>query len=585
MKNLGILLPLTSAIFGYCLLILNPVLAQTNPTAILTSETQTNTKLRLNNQEIFGYDSITSLPDEQIEVSKLLSPSQRDLKRDFTLSQSQHPWEEETDEVIDVEQLRDVSPGDWAYEALRNLVDKYRCITASPPGTFDGNRAMNRYEFADTLNNCLQKFQRGIYSLSNKFATQEELAVMQRLQAEFATELKAVSSRIDNLEEKVSFLKAHQFSTTTVLRGSVNFNLIGAFGNKKAVSRGENPREQIDDNLTLSSRASLNLDTSFRGKDLLRTNVFFGNGNSFGSSVTGTNMTQLVGTSNTDGNLKLGSLFYQFPIGKQGTIAIAPAADFPTRIFPALNPVNSISNFGGESPIYSFAFGGGAVAYYNFTDKIAGGVSYLTTSASNPLEGLFGGQYTLLSQVTYTPSDKLGVAFTYGRYYASEPGSSIDVTGGKGSSFAQFPFGSSTPTSSNAYGLQFTYKLNKLFTLGGWVSYFNAHAEASPVVSGVNGSKGSNADIWSWALTGVLADLGKLGSQLNLVFGMPPKVTNNDIAARADRDTSLHFEISYRYPLTDRIFITPGFVLITNPEHNAANDTVWVGLMRTSFTF
>jgi hypothetical protein len=25
--------------------------------------------------------------------------------------------------------------------------------------------------------------------------------------------------------------------------------------------------------------------------------------------------------------------------------------------------------------------------------------------------------------------------------------------------------------------------------------------------------------------------------------------------------------------------------MITNPEHNAANDTVWIGLMQTSFNF
>ena len=66
---------------------------------------------------------------------------------------------------------------------------------------------------------------------------------------------------------------------------------------------------------------------------------------------------------------------------------------------------------------------------------------------------------------------------------------------------------------------------------------------------------------------------------------MPPKVTNNDVFERVDRDTSLHFELSYTYPLNDRIFITPGFLVITNPEHNADNDTTWIGLMRTSFSF
>ena len=66
---------------------------------------------------------------------------------------------------------------------------------------------------------------------------------------------------------------------------------------------------------------------------------------------------------------------------------------------------------------------------------------------------------------------------------------------------------------------------------------------------------------------------------------MPPKVTNNDILECEDKDTSLHFELSYNYPVNDNIYITPGVVMITNPEHNADNGTIVVGLMRTRFRF
>lgn len=40
------------------------------------------------------------------------------------------------DQVTNVNQLRDVSPTDWAYEALKSLVDRYGCISGFP-------RAMN----------------------------------------------------------------------------------------------------------------------------------------------------------------------------------------------------------------------------------------------------------------------------------------------------------------------------------------------------------------------------------------------------------------------------------------------------------
>jgi Carbohydrate-selective porin, OprB family/S-layer homology domain len=491
-------------------------------------------------------------------------------------------------QVLNVNDLEDVSPTHWAYEALRSLVEKYQCISGSSDNLFNGNRAITRYEFAGALNSCLLKLDRSINSANAQLPSQEDLAVIQRLQSEFDAELQDLNVRISDLEQQVDILQNQQFSTTTVLRGRVDFSSISAFGDKKATSPGNNLSEEldsIDSNFTFSSRAILILDTSFTGKDRLQTTIVSGNANGFGSSVTGTNMTGLVGAINTANDLRLSTLFYQFPIGDRGTVAIAPAADFPTRIFPALNPVFSISNFGAESPIYSFAFGSGAVAYYQFTDEIAAGVSYLSLSGSDVTQGLFGGQYTALTQLTYTPSDELGIAFTYGKYYTPEPVATINTTGGKGSQFAQYPFGESTATSSDAFGLQLTYKLSDHLILGSWASYFNARAEGSPSVSNVNGSSGDRADIWSWALTASLSDLGKLGSQFSFVFGMPPKVTSNDTTDRQDPDTSLHFELSYRYPLTERIFLTPGFLMITNPEHNTENDTVWIGLLRTSFSF
>jgi hypothetical protein len=64
------------------------------------------------------------------------------------------------DQVTNVSQLRDVSPGDWAFEALRNLVERYGCIAGYPDGTYRGNRALTRYEFAAGLNACLQQIER-----------------------------------------------------------------------------------------------------------------------------------------------------------------------------------------------------------------------------------------------------------------------------------------------------------------------------------------------------------------------------------------------------------------------------------------
>jgi carbohydrate-selective porin OprB len=73
-------------------------------------------------------------------------------------------------------------------------------------------------------------------------------------------------------------------------------------------------------------------------------------------------------------------------------------------------------------------------------------------------------------------------------------------------------------------------------------------------------------------------NFGGQGNTLGFVVGVPPK-------SNKDRDTSLHLEAIYKIKVTDRIDITPGLLIITNPEHNRDNAPIWVGAIRTSFRF
>ncbi len=58
-------------------------------------------------------------------------------------------------QVTSVSQLSDVQPTDWAFQALQSLVERYGVIAGYPDGTYRGNRAMTRYEFAAGLNAAL----------------------------------------------------------------------------------------------------------------------------------------------------------------------------------------------------------------------------------------------------------------------------------------------------------------------------------------------------------------------------------------------------------------------------------------------
>ncbi|MGL5807987.1 MAG: iron uptake porin, partial [Xenococcaceae cyanobacterium] len=126
-------------------------------------------------------------------------------------------------QITNVSQLRDVAPGDWAYEALQGLVERYGCIAGYPNGTFKGKQPLNRYEFAAGLNACLQQIERLV--ASNQSVLGEDLAKIQKLSEEFQAELATLGSKVDNLESRTAFLEDHQFSTTTILNGEVIFGV------------------------------------------------------------------------------------------------------------------------------------------------------------------------------------------------------------------------------------------------------------------------------------------------------------------------------------------------------------------------
>lgn len=103
----------------------------------------------------------------------------------------------EIEQVTSVSQLSDVKPTDWAFQALQSLVERYGCIAGYPDGTYRGNRAMTRYEFAAGLNACLDKVAELITAGTSNLVKKEDLQKLQKLQEEFAAIdiLMAIASR------------------------------------------------------------------------------------------------------------------------------------------------------------------------------------------------------------------------------------------------------------------------------------------------------------------------------------------------------------------------------------------------------
>ena len=212
-------------------------------------------------------------------------------------------------QVTSVSQLSDVRPTDWAFQALQSLVERYGCIVGYPDGTYRGNRALTRYEFAAGVNACLDKVTELIGSTGN-LVTRDDLAILQRLQEEFAAELATLRGRVDGLEARTAELEANQFSTTTKLAGEAIFALSDTF-----VGEGIDFDDDQDDTVTnLGYRVRLNFNTSFTGRDLLRTRLQALNVPNYGAA-TGTNMARLAFDGNDNSQFTLDELYYRFPIG------------------------------------------------------------------------------------------------------------------------------------------------------------------------------------------------------------------------------------------------------------------------------
>jgi hypothetical protein len=127
-------------------------------------------------------------------------------------------------------------------------------------------------------------------------------------------------------------------------------------------------------------------------------------------------------------------------------------------------------------------------------------------------------------------------------------------------------------------GATASLRVSPQVNLSGWLGLTNAEAK-----SGVNRSADANLVNWSVALA--FPDLGKKGNLGGIIFGMPPKATSNDLSSRKDRDSSFHLEALYRHQINAKIAITPRLIVLFRPEHNRSNDTQYVSVVRTTFSF
>ncbi len=478
-------------------------------------------------------------------------------------------------QVTSVSQFSDVQPTDWAFQALQSLVERYGCIAGYPNGTYRGNRALTRYEFAAGLNACLDRVNELIATATTDLVTKEDLATLQRLQEEFSAELATLRGRVDALEARTAELEANQFSTTTKLVGEAVFAVTDSFGSNDS------------NNTVFQNRVRLDLQTSFTGKDTLHTRIAAGNATPLSlpnGTAEGTQTFNLfLGSSNS---AFIDWLAYYFPVGNS-QVYVAATGGIQSDYVPTVNPYfedfdngnGALSTFASESPIYRIGGGAGIGVNVPFgggsTFKPSLTLGYLGSEPNNPTpgSGLFDGNYAALAQLNLNVGDRLTLAATYVHGYHGANSALFDAGSVSaavvGTSQANF-VGGGNPFVSNSYGFEAAFRPSDKLSISGFALYSN--------ITGFGAN--DNDEVWSYGLGVALPDFGKKGNLLGIFAGAQPYLGSNN------GDKPYHIEGFYRYRISDNISITPGVIWLTNPGQSANNNNdAVIGTLRTTFTF
>ncbi len=458
-----------------------------------------------------------------------------------------------------VSELSDVKPTDWAYQALKSLMEKYGVISGYADGTFRGNRPLSRYEFAVALATTLSKVEDIIANTMSDRFIQEDVVVLRRLQKEFRSALDDLNQRVDGLEARNSELQAHQFSTTTKLNGEAII----------ALSDGS------DANKTVISRTRLTLSTSFNQQDVLVTQLEAGNNGGDAIGLAQQEDDNLLGTTGliadgggldyveVDSDLKLRRLYYTFRPSEDVAVTVGAkmsprdfidhnkyanneAVDFSSSFF-LNNPLivqNQIDRNGGAGAAVQWSPGKGEFTLRSL--YIAADADQ--ANSSNTEGGLFGDRYQASVEVEYSPSDKLALRLQYTNALINN-------------------------TDINAFGVNAEYNLNRNTGIFGRFGFGN--------YNGYNTAINEDLDLHpvTWAIGVGFRNLLLPGTVAGVAVGQP--FVSEDLG----NATQTNYEAFYNLQLSDNLSITPTFSLVTNADNDSSNGTIWQTTLRSVFSF
>ena len=523
-------------------------------------------------------------PGQQAQGSLERRPQQRPVGHDGTPLATPvtrvDRYSGDLSQLTSITQLGDLQPSDWAYQALAALVERYGCVAGYANGSFSGSRAISRFEAAALLNRCLER-------------VSETSDALKKLLQEFGPELAILKGRVDGLDRRVGSLEASQFSPTTTLSGLAVF-VLGAnrFLHTGPVTK---PSKTLPSGTTLNYDLELALNTSFSGKDLLRTVLRAGD---FGASPFGTMpfgsfssfpwLSQLEASFESDAGpniVAIDKLFYQWPLGKgfTATVGARVGQDDMLAVWPSAYPADTILNVmtvNGAPAAYNKNLGPGFGLMWQ-GKHLSFSSNFVASNGANGEPGVgglatqgAGGSRTV--QIAYV-ADQWGLAAIY--------------------SFLQ-PFGQGVPgitplahksidlnaaASTNAYGLSGYWQPLQ----SGWLPSVSAGVGLN-TTSYSGQPAGSVTQSQSWLLALQWKDALAKGNALGLAVGAPVMATDLNGGATAN-DGNTVMEAWYKFQLTDQISLTPALFYLSRPfgQLTPAGQTISQlgALIKTSYRF
>jgi hypothetical protein len=436
---------------------------------------------------------------------------------------------------------------------------------------------MTRFEAAALLNACLDR-------------VTEVTDELKRLMKEFEKELAILKGRVDGLEARVGELEATQFSTTTKLSGKAEFTI-------GAQSYGGDETDNLQDPATgdylgdtgtvFSYRTTLNLNTSFTGKDLLYTRLRTGNfgDNGFSGksdSYTGS-QTQIEASKSSGNSLKVDKLWYQFPLGNDFQVFAGPLIEnyYMLAATPGVyKHVLKQFKLGGYYGAYGASTSPGAGINWisnrnaDYSDpKFKVSVNYVAKNGakSDPNSGGIAGDRSkgkFLSQVAYgTPSWQVSAAYAYSQAGMTVGGGGTRLGLGKENDYSD-----ANQFNLNAYYQPLDSGWIPSISVGWSITSFNNN-------DGFNAGDVTQSQGWLVGLN--WQDAFMRGNRLGFAAGQPQFATalksqGKDGNGYSD-DGNFAFELYYDFQVTDNITVTPALFYLSRPFGQQTGDSASTG--------